>query len=195
MDPVAPNPENIHSLNRYAYANNNPYKFVDPDGRDPKDLQSDGDDNNLADEAFENIETISPATFSHNIEGIKIFDIPPAFGGRNTGSTVKIDVDALSKFAAEFYKNGRTRAGFSLDKHSQRQGSIYSSSSRKPAVQNEEAQDIIDDILTTPGTQFINKTARKDGVSVPVLDAISPDGRAFRFDASINNLSGFREPW
>lgn len=35
MDPVAPNPENIHSLNRYAYANNNPYKFVDPDGRLP----------------------------------------------------------------------------------------------------------------------------------------------------------------
>ncbi len=35
MDPVAPNPENIHSFNRYAYANNNPYKFVDPDGRLP----------------------------------------------------------------------------------------------------------------------------------------------------------------
>lgn len=100
----------------------------------------------------------------------------------------------MSKFAAESYKNGRTRAGFSLDKHSQRQGSIYSSSSRKPAVQNKEAQDIIDDILTTLGTLFINKTAKKDGVSVPVLDAMSPDGRVFRFDASINNLSGFREP-
>ena len=35
IDPVAPNPENIHSFNRYAYANNNPYKFVDPDGRLP----------------------------------------------------------------------------------------------------------------------------------------------------------------
>lgn len=37
VDPVAPNPEQAHSINRYAYANNNPYKFVDPDGRIPVD--------------------------------------------------------------------------------------------------------------------------------------------------------------
>lgn len=33
VDPAAVDPENIYSFNRYAYANNNPYKFVDPDGR------------------------------------------------------------------------------------------------------------------------------------------------------------------
>jgi RHS repeat-associated protein len=27
----------IHSFNRYAYANNNPYKYTDPDGRDPSE--------------------------------------------------------------------------------------------------------------------------------------------------------------
>lgn len=26
--------KNIHNFNRYAYANNNPYKYIDPDGRD-----------------------------------------------------------------------------------------------------------------------------------------------------------------
>jgi RHS repeat-associated protein len=33
VDPVGFAEQNLHSFNRYAYANNNPYKFVDPDGR------------------------------------------------------------------------------------------------------------------------------------------------------------------
>lgn len=32
-DPVGYTTDNLHSFNRYTYANNNPYKFVDPDGR------------------------------------------------------------------------------------------------------------------------------------------------------------------
>lgn len=32
-DPIGPVPGEPHSFNRYAYANNNPYSFVDPDGR------------------------------------------------------------------------------------------------------------------------------------------------------------------
>ena len=35
VDPLGFQENNIHSFNRYAYANNNPYKFVDPDGRSP----------------------------------------------------------------------------------------------------------------------------------------------------------------
>jgi RHS repeat-associated protein len=33
VDPKEADPSDLHSLNRYAYANNNPYRFVDPDGR------------------------------------------------------------------------------------------------------------------------------------------------------------------
>ncbi|MES2949848.1 MAG: RHS repeat-associated core domain-containing protein, partial [Pseudomonadota bacterium] len=33
VDPVAFQEANVHSFNRYAYANNNPYKYVDRDGR------------------------------------------------------------------------------------------------------------------------------------------------------------------
>lgn len=35
IDPVGVQEGNVHSFNRYAYANNNPYKFVDPDGNFP----------------------------------------------------------------------------------------------------------------------------------------------------------------
>jgi len=34
VDPAPANPNNGASFNRYNYANNNPYKFTDPDGRD-----------------------------------------------------------------------------------------------------------------------------------------------------------------
>ncbi|MDG4556293.1 MAG: RHS repeat-associated core domain-containing protein [Candidatus Contendobacter sp.] len=36
IDPKAVDPGDPHSFNRYAYANNNPYKYVDPDGRGPE---------------------------------------------------------------------------------------------------------------------------------------------------------------
>jgi RHS repeat-associated protein len=35
MDPAGFDPQNPRSFNRYAYANNNPYTYVDPDGRVP----------------------------------------------------------------------------------------------------------------------------------------------------------------
>ena len=35
IDPVGVDPANPHSFNRYTYANNNPYKYVDPDGKLP----------------------------------------------------------------------------------------------------------------------------------------------------------------
>jgi RHS repeat-associated protein len=38
MDPVGFSPDNIHSFSKYAYANNNPYKYLDPDGNSPLDV-------------------------------------------------------------------------------------------------------------------------------------------------------------
>jgi len=39
IDPVGVSPDNIHSFNRYGYANQNPYGFVDPDGRDSQEAE------------------------------------------------------------------------------------------------------------------------------------------------------------
>ncbi len=35
IDPVGIMEDNVHSFNRFAYANNNPYKYIDPDGKLP----------------------------------------------------------------------------------------------------------------------------------------------------------------
>jgi RHS repeat-associated protein len=38
IDPRPSDDEDVHSLNRYAYANNNPAKHIDPDGHSPVDI-------------------------------------------------------------------------------------------------------------------------------------------------------------
>lgn len=58
MDPVTAYSNPISAFNRYWYANNNPYRFIDPDGRETKFAQENrswikieqevGDSNNLA---------------------------------------------------------------------------------------------------------------------------------------------------
>lgn len=40
VDPQDVQLSNIHSFNRYAYTNNNPYRFVDPDGREAVSVDS-----------------------------------------------------------------------------------------------------------------------------------------------------------
>ncbi len=38
VDPVGFQEDNVHSFNRYAYANNNPYRYIDRDGRQSTDI-------------------------------------------------------------------------------------------------------------------------------------------------------------
>jgi RHS repeat-associated protein len=38
IDPKEVDPNDIHSFNRYAYGNNNPYRYIDPDGNSPLDV-------------------------------------------------------------------------------------------------------------------------------------------------------------
>ena len=56
---------------------------------------------------------------------------------------------------------------------------------------NASAQDVVDEILTNPGSiQNVNNTGRFG----QVIDVIAPDGRGIRFSADGKKLIGFLEP-
>jgi filamentous hemagglutinin len=55
---------------------------------------------------------------------------------------------------------------------------------------NEAAQDIVDDILTTPGTTFTSWTHSSLG---QIIDVVAPDGRGIRY-SDAGNFIGFLEP-
>ena len=56
VDPAGFSADNIQSFNRYAYANNNPYLYVDPDGREP--LTPEEEIQQMHAEAFDKIRSV-----------------------------------------------------------------------------------------------------------------------------------------
>jgi len=61
--------------------------------------------------------------------------------------------DKLNQAASAPNRNGLTDAGRALQKHGGRDGSVYSYTSQKAAVLNQEAQAIVNDILNNPSTK------------------------------------------
>ncbi len=97
-------------------------------------------------------------------------------------------VDDLSRAAAQPRKGGFTEAGGSLQKHGSRPGSKWSQSDinvNKPSQANLRGQDLVDDVLTTPGGRVSPNP--RGGV-----DATAPDGRTVRFNRD-GSMQGFRE--
>jgi uncharacterized protein RhaS with RHS repeats len=56
----------VHSFNRYAYANNNPYKYIDPDGRAVKFSSEEAKNNfNTSDKYLSGKSSIAKASFQN----------------------------------------------------------------------------------------------------------------------------------
>lgn len=102
--------------------------------------------------------------------------------------------DKLNQAASAPNRNGLTDAGRALQKHGGRDGSVYSYTSQKAAVLNQEAQAIVNDILNNPSTKVETRVVFENKQRITVVEATAPDGRALRFNADGSRLIGFREP-
>jgi len=99
------------------------------------------------------------------------------------GLTHSLD-DLSAAAGAASGKNGFTAAGHSLTKHGagKREGnSLFPAPAGNAAAINRQAQTIVDDILTTPGTTVINGHRGRFGNTI---EHIAPDGRGVVFDSS-----------
>ncbi|WP_245603169.1 RHS repeat domain-containing protein [Shewanella fidelis] len=77
---------NVHNFNRYAYANNNPYKYIDPDGKEA-----------LSFSVTLNIPAVMelvPNSIDHSVQGFQIsanFSFPGMSGNGKYGAGLSID--------------------------------------------------------------------------------------------------------
>ena len=103
-----------------------------------------------------------------------------------------LDVDQLSAAAGAADRNGLTKAGRALQKHSSRPGSAYvqPSGTLNPINYNQASQEIVDDILTAPGTTF---SVEHRGYYGNVLEVNAADGRSLRYSI-YGEFMGFLEP-
>ena len=116
---------------------------------------------------------------------LAVTSVVKGLGGAITKGKGVGSLDDLSKAAGEPDRNGLTKAGRSLQKHGGRPGSAFPSVSGHTNL-NKTAQDVVDDILTTPGA--IHEPNRFGGVDIRV-----PGGRQVRYDGS-GKFMGFLEP-
>jgi len=80
-----------------------------------------------------------------------------------------------------------TRAGRALQKHGNRPATAFPRARGNPPRINQSGQDVLDDILTSPGS------TTRSGNRFGGDDIIAPDGRGARFDAD-GVFRGFLEP-
>lgn len=98
--------------------------------------------------------------------------------------------DDLSKAAGAADRGGLSAAGRQLDKHGGRSGSAFPKATGNVSAKNTAAQNVVDDILTTPGATTQTRHHARFG---EVIEVRAPDGRGVRYDSN-GKLIGLLEP-
>ena len=194
IDPVEADPNSGSNFNRYWYANNNPYKFTDPDGR------------NAITGAAIGCAVTGPACPGGAVIGavvgtvigvgaVLIFneivetseDSQESSDGAagQGGAKVPDPASGLEKDTAD--SSGQlTKAGRAQQKHGDRDGSAFDPAKGAPANKNAQGQETLDSITNSPDKT--SEPNQRGGTDVRE----SPDGRGARFD-KCGKFTGFIE--
>jgi hypothetical protein len=124
----------------------------------------------------------SATTVIANDAKVGVNSVGRTFGGQS--------IDELMQAAAVGERGNLSVAGRALQKHGSHDGSAFPIAQGNPAAINEQAQQVVNEILNNPATIA---TQRNTGRFGQVTDIVAPDGRGLRYDTS-GKLIGFLEP-
>jgi RHS repeat-associated protein len=186
-------------LNLFAYVGNNPVTYTDPFGLCPLCIaygafEAGATLYDIGDLVATGISYLRGRGSGRDVAltaggvGIGLFGVGGGYGraARNAANSL----DALSAAAGAADRGGLTKAGRALAKHGGRAGSAFAHPGGSAASLNATAQNIVDDILTNPGSTF---TARHHGRFGNIVDVVDPSGRGIRYNAK-GEFVHFLEP-
>lgn len=193
MDPKEVNPEQIRSFNRYAYANNNPNSYIDPDG---KLAETVWDAFNISlgfQSLVSNVREGNWSSAAVDAAGIAMDGVAAAIpvvpGGvgasiaayravEGTAWGLSVSQTKLALSSAQNAYKGSTVVGHALAKHSGRHPETWGKMSGSMGTWNEQGMNHFRDIIRSPG-KFTQKKA-ENGPAFP--EKRIEDGRGVRLN-------------
>jgi RHS repeat-associated protein len=184
VDPVVTDAKTGGHFNRYDYANNNPYRFTDPDGRVPMAVPLVVRIAAAIAAAAKSAATSNAGAAAAGVAGAAA--VSTATDSKTEAPATPDPKSGSEKDPAD--KSGElTRAGRAQQKHGDRAGSAFDPAKGSPADKNTQGQQTLDSIVGSPDQ--VQESNGRGGTDVRQ----SPDGRGARFDEK-GKFTGFIEP-
>jgi RHS repeat-associated protein len=208
-------PDDPQSWNRYAYARNNPLKYVDPTGLITTTVYGCSGPDDLCIKEAVTVKARDPLKEQHEAflrdfrnelilqdirEQLRFQALDRSTDRLLNNPFLGLGIHGMSRVgkpsginfsrgASILDRNALTRAGRALQKHQSRTGSAFPKV-KGHAQLNQVGQQIADSIVANPNSVWSTGNRARFG---DVIEVVAPGGRGIRYDLR-GNLLGFLEP-